>query len=155
VKSYHFGVHAVDRALGYRQPAERLYRAPGGSLREARALHEGTDLPKGPVGVPFGMVDGHAERADAAYLGLFRREIKGDPEGAEGGGDLLQVGPRRHEAGEGHVAGRAADGLEVDVGQEGFRAQPAPGEKTVETALIPAAVGDLARHQQGDDEDDR
>jgi hypothetical protein len=43
----------------------------------------------------------------------------------------------------------------VDVGQEGFRARPAPGGGTVETALILATVGDLARHQQGDDEDDR
>jgi hypothetical protein len=64
-------VDAVDRTLGYRQAAERFGRAPGGPLREARAPYEGPYLPKVPVGVLFKMVDGHAERADAVYLGLF------------------------------------------------------------------------------------
>jgi hypothetical protein len=71
VKRHLLGVNAVDRALGYRQAAERLHRAPGGPLREARALYEGADLPKVPVGVLFGMVDRHAERAHTVYLGLF------------------------------------------------------------------------------------
>jgi hypothetical protein len=85
------------------------------------------------------------ERRDAAYFDRLGREVEGDAEIAERAHDLTQRRPRRDEAREGHVAGRAAHGLKVDVGQGAPHSARPRG-----FALLLSTVGDLTRrHESG------
>src|SRR5215212_5843154 len=89
------------------------------------------------------------QRRDAAYLDPLCREVEGDAEVVERARDLAQRRPRRDEARESHVAGRAAHGLKVDVGQ-GARRRTRPRS----FALLLSPVGDLTRRHEGGGEDD-
>jgi hypothetical protein len=84
-----------------------------------------------------------------AYLDSFRGEVEGETEVPERVHNLLQGSPRGDQAGEGHIASRAAHGLEMDVGQDARWVRP--GRLAL---LFLATVRDLARRQQGGGEGD-
>ncbi len=92
---------------------------------------------------------------------MLHSEVEGYAEAAQGGCDLMQRRSRCDERGEGHVAGRATHGLEMNVGQDlspgpvttGLRWEgvfgawgPAP--------LFLSSVGDPAHGHKGDGQAD-
>jgi hypothetical protein len=112
------GVFVVDGAFRDGQKTEGLDGAGGGSLRQFGALYGGADIPEGPVEVLLRVSDGCPERADTVYLDTLHSEVEAYAEAAQEGRDLGQRRSRRDERGEGHVAGRATDGLEMNVFQD-------------------------------------
>jgi hypothetical protein len=95
------------------------------------------------------------ECADAVHIDALHSEVEGYTEAAQGGYDLMQRRPRRDERGQGHVASRATNGLEVNVDQDPSLDLVVTGLRWVgvfeargTAPLFLSSVGDLAHGHQ-------
>ena len=115
MESHPFRREPVDPALGLGEEAEGGERTALDPLRQARALEETPYVREAAVGVLLGVLHRKPERSDAVDLGGLRTKREREPELTELYREPLGGGSRVEQGGEGHVAGGAADGLEVGV----------------------------------------